>query len=160
MCMEGSIPLLTLKYIPWRSTLYATVSLCYLDCKESQHAETFARRAMRKITELADIEEISTSVSTPETKAIFQAAKVKINVLIYQRVVFESRKRPKGLLRPKMRAPLRETLHVSLSIIIRLLTMFFAEIMSFQSINQSINQSTSQSVDWLARRLVSQPSNH
>lgn len=112
--MEGSIPLLTLKYIPWRSTLYATVCLCYLDCKEARHAETFARRAMKKITELADIEEMSTSVSTPESKAIFQAAKVKIDVLIFQRVVFESRKRPKGLLRPKIRAPLREALHVSL----------------------------------------------
>ena len=111
--MEGSIPLLTLKYIPWRSTLYATVCLCYLDCKQSRDAETFARRAMEKITELADIEDMSTSVSTPETKAIFQAAKVKINVLIFQRVVFESRKRPKGLLRPKLRALLREALNVS-----------------------------------------------
>ncbi len=115
--MESSIPLLTLKYIPWRSTLYATVSLCYIDCKEPQHAETFARRAIKKITELADIEEMSTSVSTPETKAIFQAAKVKINVLIFQRIVFESRKKPKGFLRPKIRVPLKEILYVSVSMI-------------------------------------------
>ena len=112
MCMEGSIPLLTLKYIPWRSTLYASVSLCYLDCKEPQHSETFARRALSKITELADIEQMSTSVSTLETKAIFQAARVKINVLIFQRSVFESRKKPRGLLKPKIRTPIREALHV------------------------------------------------
>ena len=114
--MEGSIPLLTLKYIPWRSTLYAGVCLCYIDCKEAQHSETFARRAVKKIAELADIEQISTSVSTPETKAIFQAANVKINVFIFQRVVFESRKKPKaGFLRPKIRVPLKEALYVSLS---------------------------------------------
>ena len=113
MCMEASIPLLTLKYMPWRSTLYAAVSICYLDCKESHQAETFARRAMKKIVELSDIEELSISVSTPETKAIFQAAKVKINAIVFQRVVFELRKRPKGLLRPKQRPALKEALFVS-----------------------------------------------
>ena len=110
--MEASIPLLTLKYLPWRSTLYAAVSLCYLDCKELQHAETFARRAMKKINELSDIEDISTSVSSPETKIIFQAARVKINAIIFQRVVFELRKRPKGLLRPKARPIIKECLQV------------------------------------------------
>ena len=116
MCMEGSIPLLTLKYVPWRSTLYAGVCLCYIDCKESQHAETFARRAVKKIAELADIEQISTSVSTPESKAIFQAANVKINVFIFQRLVFESRKKPKaGFLRPKIRVLLKEALYVSMT---------------------------------------------
>lgn len=113
MCMEASVPLLTVKYIPWRSTLYSATCLCYLDCNEPKHAETFARRSMKKITELADIEEMSTSVQTPETKAVFQAAKVKIDVFIFQRVVFESRKRPKGMLRPKLRAPIKEALHVS-----------------------------------------------
>ena len=68
---------------------------------------------MKKIVELSDIEELSISVSTPETKAIFQAAKVKINAIVFQRVVFELRKRPKGLLRPKQRPALKEALFVS-----------------------------------------------
>lgn len=115
MCMEGLIPLLTVKYLPWRSTLYAAVCLCYLDCKEPQHAETFARRAMKKINELSDIENMSNSVPSSQTKAIFQSAKVKINAIIFQRVIFELRKRPKGLLRPKVRPSLKEVLHVSQS---------------------------------------------
>ena len=37
--MESSVPLLAVKYLPWRSTLYTAVCQCYYDCKAGQHAE-------------------------------------------------------------------------------------------------------------------------
>ena len=39
MCMETSVPLLTVKYLSWRSTLYTAVCQSYFDCKASEHAE-------------------------------------------------------------------------------------------------------------------------
>ena len=39
MCMETSIPLLAVKYLTWRVTLYTAVCQCYYDCKAGQEAE-------------------------------------------------------------------------------------------------------------------------
>lgn len=39
MCMETSVPLLTVKYLSWRSTLYTAVCQCYFDCKATEQAE-------------------------------------------------------------------------------------------------------------------------
>ncbi len=39
MCMETSVPLLGVRYLYWRSTLYTAVCQCYYDCKNGQHAE-------------------------------------------------------------------------------------------------------------------------
>ena len=37
--MEVCVPLLTVKYLPWRSTLYAAVCQCYFDGKSGAEAE-------------------------------------------------------------------------------------------------------------------------
>lgn len=42
MCMETSVPLLTVKYLSWRSTLYTAVCQCYFDCKATEQAEVNA----------------------------------------------------------------------------------------------------------------------
>ena len=42
MCMETSLPLISVKYLPWRSTLYAAVCQCYSDCKRSHMSEVQA----------------------------------------------------------------------------------------------------------------------
>jgi hypothetical protein len=39
LSMETSIPLLDVKYLPWRTTLYALTCQCYYDCKYSDDGE-------------------------------------------------------------------------------------------------------------------------
>lgn len=80
------------------------------------HAEAFAKRGLGKVNELQEIEKMSTSEATPESEAAFRQAKTKMQVMIFKRVVFETRKRPKGLLRPKTKPNLKDFAHVSNSI--------------------------------------------
>ena len=61
---------------------------------------------------------MSTSEETPATEAVFRQAKTKMQAMIFKRVVFETRKRPKGLLRPKTKPNLKDFAHVSIIIII------------------------------------------
>lgn len=77
------------------------------------HAEAFAKRGLAKVNELIEIEKISTSQETPATETAFRQAKTKMQAMIFKRVVFETRKRPKGLLRPKTKPNLKEFAHVS-----------------------------------------------
>ncbi|XP_077980140.1 cilia- and flagella-associated protein 54-like [Glandiceps talaboti] len=108
MCMETSVPLLTVKYLPWRTTLYTAVCQCYYDCRAAHHAESFARRALNKVNELSQLEKISSAPPSLEVEAIFRQSAVKIGVMVYKRVVFDTRKKPKGLLRPKTRSNLKD----------------------------------------------------
>ncbi|XP_006820960.1 cilia- and flagella-associated protein 54-like [Saccoglossus kowalevskii] len=108
MCMESSIPLLSLKYLLWRTTLYTAVCQCYYDSKAPQHAEMFARRALNKINELSQLEKISSAPGSLECESIFRQAAVKVGVMVYKRAVFDTRKKPKGLLRPKTRSNLKD----------------------------------------------------
>ncbi|PIK39083.1 putative cilia- and flagella-associated protein 54-like [Apostichopus japonicus] len=39
MCTENSVPLMSVRYLQWRTTLYTAVCQCYYDCKTPQHAE-------------------------------------------------------------------------------------------------------------------------
>ena len=39
MCMESSVPLLAVRYLTWRATLYTCVCQCYYDVKMGQHGE-------------------------------------------------------------------------------------------------------------------------
>ena len=113
MCLESSVPLLTVRYLTWRTTLYTAVCQCYFDIKVPMHAEAFAKRGLVKVNELNAIEKMSTSESTPATEAAFRQAKTKMQAMIFKRVVFETRKRPKGLLRPKTKPNLKDFAHVS-----------------------------------------------
>ncbi|XP_064633928.1 cilia- and flagella-associated protein 54-like isoform X3 [Lineus longissimus] len=108
MCMESSVPLLGIKYLVWRSTLYTAVCQCYFDCKAGQHAEAFARRGLAKINELSQLENISSSPQSVLREVSFRTATIKMAIMVYKRSVFESRRKPKGLLRPKTRANLKD----------------------------------------------------
>ncbi|NXH10145.1 CFA54 protein, partial [Bucco capensis] len=108
ICMESSIPLLSVHYLTWRATLYAAVSQCYFDCQASVHGEVFARRGLIKIDELKQLQNMSSSLESSETKKIFREATLKMSVMIFKRAVFESRRRPKSYLRPKLRVNLKE----------------------------------------------------
>ncbi|XP_069141650.1 cilia- and flagella-associated protein 54-like isoform X4 [Argopecten irradians] len=108
VCMETSVPLLAVKYLPWRATLYTAVCQCYFDCKVSHHAEAFARRGLAKINELSRLESLSSSTETNQSEEAFRQATVKMAVMVFRRSAFETRRKPKGLLRPKTRANLKD----------------------------------------------------
>ncbi|XP_072097440.1 cilia- and flagella-associated protein 54 isoform X4 [Mobula birostris] len=107
--MESSAPLLTVRYLSWRATLYTAVCQCYYDCDSGILGETFARRALGKISELNRLEIMSSSPPSPETTKIFREATIKVSVMIFKRAVFESRRKPKGILRPKLKTNYRDT---------------------------------------------------
>ena len=65
-----------------------------------------------QIAELQEIEDISTSVKTPESTYAFRQANIKMNIMVFKRNVFESRKRPKGVLRPKIKPLLKDIITV------------------------------------------------
>ncbi|XP_071817646.1 cilia- and flagella-associated protein 54-like isoform X3 [Apostichopus japonicus] len=109
MCTENSVPLMSVRYLQWRTTLYTAVCQCYYDCKTPQHAENFARRALGKVNELSQLEKISSSTLTAETEAKFRQSAVKLGIMIFKRSVFDARKRTKGLLRPKTRSNLKDS---------------------------------------------------
>ncbi|XP_071809881.1 cilia- and flagella-associated protein 54-like isoform X2 [Asterias amurensis] len=108
MCMENSVPLLSIRYLSWRATLYTAVCHCYYDCKASQQAESFARRALTKVNELSQLEKISSAPPSVEIEIIFRQVAVKLGIMVYKRAVFDTRKKPKGLLRPKTRSNLKD----------------------------------------------------
>lgn len=112
VCMETSVPLMGVHYLTWRATLYTAVCQCYYDCKAGQHAEGFARRGLAKINELSQLEHLSSSVQTQESEFAFRQATVRMAVMVYKRSVFETRRKPKGLLRPKTRANLKEAMNI------------------------------------------------
>ncbi|XP_040518077.1 cilia- and flagella-associated protein 54 isoform X2 [Gallus gallus] len=108
ICMELSIPLLSVHYLTWRATLYAAVSQCYFDCQAGIHGEVFARRGLIQINELKQLENISSSQKSSETGKIFREATIKMSVMIFKRAVYESRRKPKSYFRPKLRVNLKE----------------------------------------------------
>ncbi|XP_075062080.1 cilia- and flagella-associated protein 54 [Mixophyes fleayi] len=108
ICMESSVPLLSVHYLTWRTTLYTAVCQSYFDCREGIHGEVFARRALGKINELSQLENMSDSSYNEETKKAFKESTLKMAVMIFKRAVFESRRKPKGILRPKLKNNLKE----------------------------------------------------
>ncbi|KAM5171982.1 cilia- and flagella-associated protein 54 [Mantella aurantiaca] len=108
VCMESSVPLLSLHYLKWRATLYTAVCQCYFDCRAGVHGEVFARRALSKISELSQLENMSDSSYNEEAKNAFKESTLKMAVMIFKRAVFESRRKPKELLRPKLKNNLKD----------------------------------------------------
>ncbi|GAB5574121.1 cilia- and flagella-associated protein 54 isoform X10 [Prionailurus iriomotensis] len=78
MCMEFSVPLLSVRYLTWRATLYTAVCQCYYDCQAGVHAEAFARRALAKIDELRQLELMSSSQSQEESRRCYREATIKM----------------------------------------------------------------------------------
>lgn len=39
ICMESSVPLLSVRYLTWRATLYTAVCQCYYECQAGIHGE-------------------------------------------------------------------------------------------------------------------------
>ncbi|NWV29223.1 CFA54 protein, partial [Origma solitaria] len=99
VCMESSIPLLSVHYLTWRATLYTAVSQCYFDCQAGIHGEIFARRGLIKIDELKQLENDNSPLENTETQKIFREATLKMAVMIFKRAVYESRRKLKSSVR-------------------------------------------------------------
>ncbi|XP_031363376.2 cilia- and flagella-associated protein 54 [Lonchura striata] len=112
ICMESSIPLLSVHYLTWRATLYAAVSQCYFDCQAGIHGEIFARRGLIKIDELKQLEDISSSLEHTETEKIFREATLKMSVMIFKRAVYASRRKSNSFRRESKVNP-RKAVNVS-----------------------------------------------
>ncbi|XP_074840080.1 cilia- and flagella-associated protein 54 [Carettochelys insculpta] len=108
ICMESSVPLLAVHYLAWRSTLYTAVCYCYYDCQANIHGEVFARCGLSKIDELKQLESMSSSPQNSETEKVFREATIKMAIMVFKRAVYESRRKPKGFFRPKLRVNLKE----------------------------------------------------
>ncbi|XP_048196523.1 LOW QUALITY PROTEIN: cilia- and flagella-associated protein 54 [Perognathus longimembris pacificus] len=108
ICMESSVPLLSVRYLTWRATLYTAVCQCYYDCQAGIHGEAFARRALAKIDELRQLELMSSSKSEEESRRYYREATLKMAVMIFKRGVFETRRKSKALFRPKIRINIKE----------------------------------------------------
>ncbi|XP_036924021.1 cilia- and flagella-associated protein 54 [Sturnira hondurensis] len=108
VCMEFPVPLLSVRYLTWRATLYTAVCQCYYDCQAGVHGEAFARRALAKIDELRQLELMGSSKSSQESRRDYREATIKMAVMIFKRGVFESRRKNKNLFRPKIRVNLKE----------------------------------------------------
>ncbi|XP_009947172.1 PREDICTED: uncharacterized protein CFAP54, partial [Leptosomus discolor] len=72
----------------------------------------FARRGLIKVDELKQLENTSSLLENSETKKIFREATLKMSVMIFKRAVYESRRKPKSYLRPKIRVSLKEAQHL------------------------------------------------
>ncbi|NWS70487.1 CFA54 protein, partial [Crotophaga sulcirostris] len=122
ICLESSIPLLSVHYLTWRATLYTAVCQCYFDCQAGIHGEVFARRGLIKIDELKQLENMSSPLENSETKKIFREATLKMSVMIFKRAVYESRRKSKSTIQPKLRVSQKETRKVSLTYLPRSIT--------------------------------------
>ncbi|NXR68545.1 CFA54 protein, partial [Rhadina sibilatrix] len=111
ICMESSIPLLSVHYLTWRATLYTAVSQCYFDCQAGIHGEIFARRGLIKIDELKQLEDIGSSLEHTETEKIFREATLKMSVMIFKRAVYESRRKLNSF-RPEPKVNPRKAVNV------------------------------------------------
>ncbi|XP_066561432.1 cilia- and flagella-associated protein 54 isoform X1 [Amia ocellicauda] len=108
VCLEMSVPLLTVGYLSWRATLYSAVCQCYYDCQAGLQAEVFARRSLGKVNELSELQERSMAPQSPKARTAFLEATVKMAVMVFKRAVYEPRRKPKALFRPKQKSNLKE----------------------------------------------------
>ncbi|XP_053187065.1 cilia- and flagella-associated protein 54-like [Scomber japonicus] len=106
--LELSVPLMTAKYLPWIVTLYCAVCHCFYDNLATVQAEEFARRALGKINDLAELEQQSGVPATRETQRAFKEASIKLAAMMFKRAVFEARKRPKTMFRVKTKSTLKD----------------------------------------------------
>ncbi|KAJ7996134.1 hypothetical protein DPEC_G00233920 [Dallia pectoralis] len=108
ICLETSTPLMTAKFLTWRVTLYCSVCQCYYDSQANVQAEAFARRALSKVSELGKLEEMSGLVAVNETQRAYKEATIKLAAMVFKQLVYEKRRKPKGLFRPKQKSNLKE----------------------------------------------------
>ncbi|XP_065653351.1 cilia- and flagella-associated protein 54-like isoform X2 [Hydra vulgaris] len=110
VCMESSIPLMTVKYLTWRTQLYIATSECYYVLNSGVCGEEFARRGLQKVIELEEIEKMSSSTPCPQRLQMFKESFLKLKITIFKRDVFESRRHAKSL-KPKFKLVFNDIVH-------------------------------------------------
>ncbi|XP_077402899.1 cilia- and flagella-associated protein 54 isoform X1 [Vanacampus margaritifer] len=100
LTLESTMPVMTVKHLPWLVKLYCAVCHCYYDNQASLHAEEFARRALGKINDLAEQEKDKENggPTNKETQMAFREASIKLAVMMFKRAVFETRRKPKHMI--------------------------------------------------------------
>ncbi|CAF2892388.1 unnamed protein product [Rotaria sp. Silwood2] len=111
---EMCLPLLSISYLPWRSTLYCAACEAFYDSRMSPDGEkaiageNFARRGLEQFKNLHELQAISVEGDKCQQENSFRQATIKIATMIFKRMVFENRRKAKSVLRPKFRQNYRE----------------------------------------------------
>ncbi|XP_034034310.1 cilia- and flagella-associated protein 54-like [Thalassophryne amazonica] len=106
--VELSIPLMTAQYVDWIVTLYCSVCYCYYDNKAVANSEEFARRALGKINNLANLEEQSGGPATRETQRAYREASIKLAAMTLKWTLRKNRKQSKPISRAKIKSSLQD----------------------------------------------------
>ncbi|XP_061558417.1 cilia- and flagella-associated protein 54-like [Phycodurus eques] len=110
LSLESTMPVMTVKHLPWLVKLYCAVCHCYYDNQASLQAEEFARRALGKINDLAEQEKDkeNTGPSNKATQRAFREASIKLAAMMFKRAVFETRRKPKHMITIKSKTTLKD----------------------------------------------------
>ncbi|XP_061660030.1 cilia- and flagella-associated protein 54-like isoform X2 [Syngnathoides biaculeatus] len=110
LSLESTMPVMTVKHLPWLVRLYCAVCHCYYDNQASLQAEEFARRALGKINDLAEQEKDkeNSGPSNKETQMAFREASIKLAAMMFKRAVFETRRKPKHMITIKSKTTLKD----------------------------------------------------
>ena len=76
--METSIPLMSSSHLPLRTRLYCAVCKCYFALRRPDLAEVFARRALGKVSELIQLQSISSTPQSKDTERAYKEAAIKV----------------------------------------------------------------------------------
>jgi len=86
--MESSIPLLTVKYLPWRVTLYVAVVRAYVDSRDHggalKSAEAFVSRALAQVDELKTLVEADDVPASAEDLHVLEASRLDLEAVFFQ----------------------------------------------------------------------------
>ena len=74
----------------------------------SSSIQSFARRALEQFKNLHELQAISVEGDKCQLENSFRYATIKIATIIFKRMAFESRRKAKGVLRPKVRQNYKE----------------------------------------------------
>ncbi|CAI9721339.1 Hypothetical predicted protein [Octopus vulgaris] len=144
LCVENS-PLLTdISFLSWRCTIYTAVCQCYWECKTGEHTEAFARRGLCKINDVLNVQKKSERARTTQHTAAIRECTLKMAIMIFKRVVFETRRKMKGFIRLKNRFSERDFVNLSwprTNTEKLLVEMFDSESAQFLAIVESLSDS-------------------
>ena len=76
--METSVPLMTGVHLPLRTCLYCAVCKCYYALRRPDLAEVLARRALGKVSELIQLQSVSSTPQSKETEHAYKEAAIKV----------------------------------------------------------------------------------
>ena len=113
VAMELSVPLMAIKYLPLRTNFYVAVCECYYHLHYPTQAEEFARRALEKVQDLAQMHYKAHAQRDPAADAILKESTIKLGILIFKRMVFESRRKTKIIFRTRLRQSIKDFLQTT-----------------------------------------------